>query len=115
MSQRVEIDRDAAVELLRSGCALAGQLNTTAESAMESGSVTLARELQLTIRRWERAMVAASETAGVADAPITGWICRNCGCTDQRPCQPECGWALPDYCNTCAEAKAARDERRLLS
>ena len=40
----------------------------------------------------------------------TGWVCRGCGCTDQRACVAvmddgppvPCHWAAPNLCSACA-------------
>ena len=35
---------------------------------------------------------------------LFGGVCRECGCTNETPCEGGCHWAEPDLCSTCAEA-----------
>lgn len=29
-------------------------------------------------------------------------VCRECGCTNERPCPGGCSWIEPDLCSACA-------------
>lgn len=42
-----------------------------------------------------------------------GYVCRGCGCTDERACPGGCAWTEADLCSTCAEA-GARLRRRVV-
>lgn len=41
-------------------------------------------------------------TRGKEAAPTTGWICRECGCTDANGCPGGCSWIEPNLCSECA-------------
>ena len=30
-------------------------------------------------------------------------VCRECGCSDDKPCEGGCYWAEPDLCSRCDE------------
>lgn len=53
-----------------------------------------------------RALLEHIETLGDALDCEAGDYCRVCGCTQNNPCEPPCGWAEEGLCTSCApEAK----------
>ena len=37
-------------------------------------------------------------------------VCRECGCTDEAPCEEGCSWIEPDLCSACCDGAADPEE-----
>lgn len=52
--------------------------------------------------------VAGTEVTEDADRLVDDWDggeCRVCGCTQNDPCEPPCGWAEDDLCSACVDVE----------